>query len=40
MQKYKTYITGEITLHLEQIVHKYRTAATLYNPETWFVSGI
>ena len=36
---YKTYFTGEIILHVAQIVNT-RTAATLYTVETWFVSGI
>jgi hypothetical protein len=39
MGKCKTYFTGKITLHVAQIA-KYRTAATLYTLETWFVSGI
>jgi hypothetical protein len=33
MEMYKTYFTGEITLHVAQIVN--RTAAILYTIETW-----
>ena len=35
----ETYVTREITFH-NTINCKYRTVATLYTPETWFVSGI
>jgi ribosome-associated translation inhibitor RaiA len=38
MYKHKTYFMCEITLHAAQT--KYRTAATLYTLETWFVLGI
>ena len=33
MKKYKTYFTGEITLHVAQTVN---TAAKLYTLDTWF----
>ena len=37
IEKYKTNFTGEITLHVAQIV---KTEELQYILETWFVSGI
>jgi hypothetical protein len=37
---YKTFNTGNNIIPVCTINSNYRIAATLYTPETWFVSGM